>query len=67
MPSFKNDEYLDQFASNLKMLRKRANLTQKQLGIAINISEKSAERTIQTWEGKESLPSVLRLRLSPKL
>ena len=61
MPT-RNEEYYENFARNLKTLRQNANLTQKQLGIAIGVAEKSAENTIQNWEYKRQLPSLTKLR-----
>lgn len=58
----RDEDYYEVFASNLKRLRKNANLTQKQLGLAIGVAEKSAENTVQGWEYKKQLPTLTKLR-----
>lgn len=42
--------------------RKAARLTQKQLGLNLGYSEKSAERIIQFWEHGDRRPDVTELR-----
>ena len=46
----------------IKSARKAAKLTQKQLGLLVGLSEKSAENTIQYWEYDKRDPAVEQLR-----
>ena len=47
----------------IKLARKKANLTQKQLGLLCGYSEASAENTVQYWEYGKRKPPLEKLRL----
>lgn len=51
------------FAANLKRLRRTAGITQKELGLAMGYTDKSAMRMIQKWELGEQLPRLENIRL----
>lgn len=45
-----DEEYKKQMAEIVRMYRKAAGLTQRQLGLACGYSEASAERVTRAWE-----------------